>query len=360
MDHFREACWTLMGRLLSYIVDDSFEGMRLDAVLAQTKCYESRNAASKAIEEGRVHVNGELPQKKKPVNAGDTIVYEVYDNLDTPVMGENIPLDIRYEDNDLIVLSKQPNMVCHPSESYREGTLVNALIYHCGIDQLCNIQGDNDRPGIVHRLDKDTTGLMMAAKSNTAGAVLMEGIRNKDIERRYLALVHGVIPMDSGLIDAPIDRSVSDRKKMAVRDTEHAREAVTSFQVIERFEPSKGNDGYTLVECTLYTGRTHQIRVHMQYIHHPLVGETAYDSFKPKSPGVDLGLGRQFLHSYHLTFEHPTTGERMHFSDNLPDDLQHILNKLATTSRGVTPYGCNVYDTLAKSPRPCYDEIAHN
>ena len=344
-----------MGRLLSYIVEAPYDGMRLDAVLAQSRCYESRNAASKAIDEGKVLINGTSPQKKTSVCTGDTIVYEVPDDVDMTLKGEDIPLDIRFEDDDLIVLSKQANLVCHPCGDYRDGTLVNALIYHCGIDALCNIQGENDRPGIVHRLDKDTTGLMLAAKSNIAGEVLMDGIRNKEVERKYLALVHGIIAMDSGLIDAPIDRSTADRTKMAIRDTEHAREAVTSFRVLERFEAAKGNDGYTLVECTLYTGRTHQIRVHMQYIHHPLVGETAYATYKPKGQNVDLGLSRQFLHSYDLLFDHPVTAERMHFCDNLPSDLYAVLKKLRASRSEVTPYGHEVFEKLQSAPWPCLD-----
>ncbi len=306
------------------------EGMRLDALMGQRNLYASRSAAAHAIDEGKVFVAGEAVTKKYVVKAGQPIVYEVDDpEVDTPLTGEPIPLDIRYEDDDIIVLSKQAGLVCHPSDDHRDGTLVNALIYHCGADNLCDVQGEKDRLGIVHRLDMDTTGLMMAAKTNVAGEALMAAIQDKVVDRRYLALVHGVIAHDTGMIDAPIARHPKDRTRMAIRDCESAREAITTFTVLDRFEAGPRDNGYTLVDCKLFTGRTHQIRVHMEYAKHPLVGDPFYTAHRPRHDSSNLGLNRQFLHSFKLTFDHPITGETMHFEDDLPDDLAVVLADLA-------------------------------
>lgn len=314
--------------------------MRLDNLLSQLHFYESRSAAVKAIEAGKVFVGGKTPTKKYSVAAGETIVYTVDDKADAfEVKGENIPLDIRFEDDDLIVLSKQLGLVCHPSPDHRDGTLVNALIYHCGPNNLCNVQGDNDRLGIVHRLDRDTTGLMLAAKSNPAGEALMADIKDRVVDRHYLALVHGIISGDTGMIDAPIARDVNDRTKMAVRECPSSRDAVTTFKVLERFEHAAKDNGYTLIDCKLYTGRTHQIRVHMQYTRHPLVGEPVYNSGAPKGVEANLGLSRQFLHSYHLGFDHPLTGKSLSFADCLPPDLANVLEILKPRSMGKTEAG---------------------
>ena len=313
-----------------YMAVEADEGTRLDALMGQRGLYASRSAAANAIDAGKVLVAGEPASKKQNVRAGQPIVYEVDEpEVDTPLTGEPIPLDIRYEDDDIIVLSKQAGLVCHPSDDHRDGTLVNALIYHFGADNLCNVQGEKDRLGIVHRLDMDTTGLMMAAKTNVAGEALMAAIQDHVVDRRYLALVHGVIAHDTGMIDAPIARHPKDRTRMAIRDTESAREAITTFTVLDRFEAGPRDNGYTLVDCKLFTGRTHQIRVHMEYAKHPLVGDPFYTANRPRHESANLGLSRQFLHSFKLTFDHPITGETLHFEDDLPEDLQHVLDALS-------------------------------
>ena len=273
-----------MGASRCYVATSADEGMRLDALLAAHGLYASRSAAVKAIEGGLVLVGGAPASKKKPVRKGDAVVYELMDDtVATPLRGEPIDLDIRFEDDYLIVLSKQAGLVCHPSGDHLDGTLVNALIYHCGAENLSNVQGEADRLGIVHRLDMDTTGLMLAAKTDFVGQALMEAIQDRAVDRRYLALVHGIIAHDTGLIDAPIARHVKDRTRMAVRDCDSARDAVTTFTVLERFEAERKDDGYTLVECKLFTGRTHQIRVHMEYTRHPLVGDPLYTASAPKA-----------------------------------------------------------------------------
>ena len=313
-----------------YVATAQDEGMRLDALMGERGLYPSRSAAAHAIDEGKVLVAGNLASKKTKVHAGAAIVYEVDEQvIDTPLVGEPIDLDIRYEDDDMIVLSKQAGLICHPSDDHRDGTLVNALIYRYGADNLCNVQGEKDRLGIVHRLDMDTTGLMMAAKTDVAGEALMAAIQDHVVDRRYKALVHGVISLEKGMIDAPIARHAKDRTRMAIRDCDSAREAITTFTVLERFEPGPKDNGYTLIDCKLFTGRTHQIRVHMEYAKHPLVGDPLYTHSMPKADSANLGLKRQFLHSFMLTLDHPITGEEMHFEDDLPDDLQAVLDSLA-------------------------------
>lgn len=341
-----------MARSLCHVVGVVDDGARLDYMLASNGCYPSRSAAAKAAEEGLVLVNGAAASKKHTVHVGDAVVYELPDEAPTVVSGEPIDLDIRYEDQDLIVLSKQAGLVSHPSIDHHDGTLVNALIFHCGAANLCNVQGDDDRLGIVHRLDRDTTGLMLAAKTNEAGQALMDAIRDKVVDRRYLALCHGVISHDTGMIDAPIARSLNERTRMSVREAVSAREAVTTFRVLERFEPGPKDEGYTLVDCKLFTGRTHQIRVHMEFTRHPLVGDPMYTAGAPSRPQASLGLDRQFLHSFRLDFAHPITGEELSFRDALPDDLHEALASIADRSEGRTAAGDEVFELLHDAPRP--------
>ena len=342
-----------MARMLSYSATALDAGERLDSLLAARACFASRSAAARAIESGNVFVNGASVVKKYAVAAGDVIVYQEEEEVEAgPVTGQPIDLDIRFEDDDLIVLSKQIGLVCHPSVDHADGTLVNALIYHCGADHLCNVQGEDDRLGIVHRLDRDTSGLMLAAKTDAAGYALMEDIRDRAVDRHYLALVHGVIAPDTGMIDAPIARSANERTRMAVRDVPSARDAVTTFRVLERFEPRQHDDGYTLIDCKLFTGRTHQIRVHMQYAKHPLVGDPVYTANGPKDARAQLGLKRQFLHSFRIRFIHPETSEELEFADNLPRDLDEALRSLGDRSRGMTDAGREVAALLADAPRP--------
>lgn len=342
-----------MSRMLSHCVSADDEGQRLDALLAARGLYPSRSAAARAVDEGLVFVNGASVPKKHAVASGDTIVYQIEDTAAPgPLTGQPIDLDVRFEDDGLIVLSKQVGLVCHPSVDHDDGTLVNALIYRCGAENLCNVQGEDDRLGIVHRLDRDTSGLMLAAKTDEVGYALMSDIRDRAVDRRYLALVHGIVAHDTGMIDAPIARGEKDRTRMAVRDTPSARESVTTFRVLERFEHGPRDDGYTLIDCKLFTGRTHQIRVHMEYAKHPLVGDPVYTSGSPSAPAADLGLDRQFLHSFQLSFEHPVTGEALRFADNLPEDLQGALNDLAKRSMGRTTAGEEVFELLKSAPKP--------
>ncbi len=237
-----------MSRSLCHIATTEDAGNRLDALCAARGLYASRSAAARAIEEGRVFVNGATVSKKHAVAAGDTIVYEVDDEPESVVVyGEPIDLDVRFEDEDMLVLSKQIGLVCHPSVDHAHGTLVNALIWHCGEENLCNVQGEEaDRLGIVHRLDRDTSGLMLAAKTDEAGCELMAQIQDRAVDRHYIALVHGIMAHDTGMIDAPIARSADERCRMAVRDTPSAREAITTFRVLERFEAGPKDDGYSL------------------------------------------------------------------------------------------------------------------
>lgn len=326
----------------TYIVPDDNAGLRLDVLLGTIGAFPSRSSAVRSLESGGVLVNGEAVSKRYEVEEGDRILYEPYEEVVCTCAPQYIPLDIRFEDDYLIVLSKQEGLVCHPSAGHEDGTLANALVAHCGIDHLGMLQGE-DRPGIVHRLDRDTTGLMLAAKDDITQKALQDAIRVRTIDRRYLALVHGYIAPDTGLVDAPIARGGADRKRMVVSEEPGARSSVTTFSVLERFEAGRFDDGYTLIECKLYTGRTHQIRVHMQYIHHPCVGDPLYGSGKSKA---DKGLSRQFLHSYRLEFSHPRTEEPLSFLDPLPDDLKECLDSLDGYSMGRTDRGDEVFSDL--------------
>ena len=214
-----------MSKSFSFRADASDAGQRLDSALANRDAYASRSAAAKACENGSVLVNGNAAAKKYVLKAGDFVYYEVEEALEHIVAGQDIPLDVRFEDDHLLVISKQAGLVCHPSVDHYDGTLVNALINHCGYDHLCNVQGDDDRLGIVHRLDMDTSGLMLAAKTNEAGQALMENIQAREVDRHYLALVHGRIAHDSGMVDAPIARHATERLRMAIRDVDSARDA---------------------------------------------------------------------------------------------------------------------------------------
>ncbi len=311
-------------------------GERIDKLLGTLEFLPSRSAAAKLLDEDFVRVNGQIVNKRYVVRSGDRITVEVppYDRGD--LEPEDIPLDIRYEDDDLIVLSKQAGLVVHPAQGNWTGTLVHALLAHS--DRLGTLAGE-DRPGIVHRLDKDTTGLMMVAKNDHAQAALSEAIKIRSIDRRYITLVHGYIAPDSGLIDAPLARDPRDRMRMAVSDAESAKQAVTTFRVLERYMAGPRDDGYTLVECKLYTGRTHQIRVHMAYIDHPCVGDQVYGK---RNPRADRGLERQFLHAYRLDLEHPITGAAISLRDPLPADLARILREIEPDSMGRTEAGDEV------------------
>ncbi|MBC7267062.1 MAG: RluA family pseudouridine synthase [Coriobacteriia bacterium] len=322
-----------MGERIVLTVRADDAGDRLDRFLIAEGAVASRSVAQRLIAQGDVLVNGRVVPKNHVVRAGERVEVFVPDAQPSELEPEDIPLDVRYEDEHVIVLSKPAGLVVHPARGHATGTLVHALLAHA--DELGTLAGE-DRPGIVHRLDKDTSGLMMVAKRDEAHAVLSEALKVRSVERRYAALVHGYIAPDTGIIDAPIGRHPKDRLRMAVVDTEGAKQSVTTFTVLERFEAGTHDDGYTLVECKLYTGRTHQIRVHMQYIKHPVVGDPLYGRRHPKA---DLGLARQFLHAYRLRFTHPVTGEDLEFVDPLPDDLREAYARIVERSMGVTSDG---------------------
>ncbi|WP_418739582.1 RluA family pseudouridine synthase [Enorma sp.] len=329
---------------LHILVDELDAGTRLDSFLGGQDPCPSRSACARLIEAGAVAVNGETNLSKKYcVAAGDRISVELPEEREPgAVIPQAIPLDIRFEDDYLIVLSKQRGLVCHPAHGHADGTLANALVYHCGLEHLGTLQGE-DRPGIVHRLDRDTTGLMLAAKDDATQRALQDLIRLRTLDRRYIALVHGYIAHDEGTIDTGIARSTRDRVKMAVSDDPFARQAITTFRVLERFDAERFDEGYTLVECHLYTGRTHQIRVHMRHINHPLVGDPLYGK---GSERADLGLTRQFLHSWRVKFAHPVTGEEIECRDTLPWDLAAALEELEDRSLGRTEAGEDIVPQL--------------
>jgi 23S rRNA pseudouridine1911/1915/1917 synthase len=325
-----------------HVVSKEEQGQRLDALLATRKGVVSRAAAVRLIDQGLATLNGQSATKKRVVVEGDLLAWHTVSPMPHELKSEAIALDIRYEDDSLIVLSKQANLVCHPSRGHESGTLVNALIAHCGYENLAQLQGP-ERPGIVHRLDRDTTGLMLVAKDDRAGIALQDGIRSKAIDRRYLALAHGYIAPDTGLIDAPLSRGQSDRQRMVVADGVGSRSSVTTFSTLERFGAGRFDDGYTLIECKLFTGRTHQIRAHLDYIGHACVGDPLYGP--QNRPKAQLGLARQFLHSYKLEFTHPCTDQTLNFTDPLPPDLQEALDRIEGESLGRTEAGEKILAT---------------
>ncbi len=284
---------------------------RLDKHVA-AKTGLTRSFVQSLIEDGSVQVNGSFCKSNTLIKENDWIEVEYIDDKELEAQPEPMDLDIRYEDSDVIVINKPKGMVVHPAAGNQSGTLVNGLLYHC--KDLSGINGVL-RPGIVHRIDKDTTGLLIVAKNDAAHQSLASQLQDKTVNRLYYALVHGVVEHDYGTIDAPIGRDPKDRQKMCVTSL-HSKQAVTHFKVIERFKK------YTLVECRLETGRTHQIRVHMQYIKHPVVGDTKYSYRKT------MDCGGQLLHAHQLTFVHPTTHETIVVDAPLPADFEAILNQL--------------------------------
>lgn len=287
-------------------------GTRADVFLA-AKLGVSRSNMQKLLEDGRVKRGEKIIKANYKVRAGEMFVVDIPEPEPIEAVPENIPLDIIYEDDDVVVLNKVRGMVVHPAPGNYTGTLVNALLYHCS-----NLSGINSaiRPGIVHRLDKDTSGIMIVAKNDAAHISLSQQIQSKTAVRTYLAVVRGNIKTDSGTIETQIARDKTDRKKMAVVK-EGGRDAITDYEVLERFGK------YTLVRCKLRTGRTHQIRVHMEYLGYPLVGDPKYSPMK-----TPFGIKGQALHSHTLEFTHPRTGERMKFEAPLPEDMHKIITRL--------------------------------
>ncbi len=288
---------------------------RLDKVCSEIFSDYSRSQIKQLLDGGNITVNGKTEKAKYKVKSGDVIRLEEPETKTLELRPENIPLDIVYEDDDVIVINKPQGMVVHPAPGHDEHTLVNALLYHC---PLSTING-TFRPGIVHRIDKDTSGLLMVAKNDKAHRSLAKQLKDKTNIREYVALVHGRIAEDEGTINAPIGRSLKDRKKQAV--VKDGRNALTHFEVLKRYRD------YTFVKCILETGRTHQIRVHMKYIGHPLVGDPLY------GPKKTIKGNGQFLHAGKLGFVHPTTGKLLIFEAPLPKIFQECLEKLDKTNR---------------------------
>lgn len=289
-------------------------GVRLDVYISSRNDEYSRSYFKQLIKDGKVLVNGGIPSKSGiMLEAGDEIVIDLPEAVTTENAPQDIPLDIVYEDSDLLVINKPQGMVVHPAAGHADGTLVNALLAHCG-DELSDINGVI-RPGIVHRIDKDTSGLMLACKNNDTHLKLADMLSRHEIVREYRAIVYGVVSPDRGTVDAPIGRSDKDRRKMAV--IKDGKPSVTHFEVIRRYAEA------TDLSLLLETGRTHQIRVHMSYIGHPVAGDPVYASRRDK-----FGLSGQALHSASVTFTHPATGETMHFEAPLPSYYTELLSKL--------------------------------
>ncbi|MBO4400893.1 MAG: RluA family pseudouridine synthase [Selenomonadaceae bacterium] len=288
------------------------KNLRLDVYLNEKFPDKSRSHIQKIISSGAVTVEGKIVKPSFKLSGGEIISVTETESVDAEYLPENLPLDILYEDADIIVVNKARGMTVHPAETVHSGTLVNALLFHC--KDLSGINGVR-RPGIVHRLDKDTSGVMVVAKNDAAHVNLAEQIQSKTAVRTYLAIVHGIISDGAGIITGAIGRDKADRKKMAV--VADGKPAVTEFKVLARFE------NFTYVECKLQTGRTHQIRVHMAAIGHPLLGDTKYTARKNI-----FAIDGQALHSHTLSLTHPATGERMNFTAPLPDDMAEILKRL--------------------------------
>ena len=296
---------------MKYIVEES--GKRLDAYITSIDSEITRTAAQRLIEQGNILVNGEKKKTAYKVSNGDIITLEKEEPKEIELKAQNIPIDIVYEDDDIIVVNKPKGMVVHPANGNPDGTLVNAIMAICK-DSLSGIGGEI-RPGIVHRLDKDTSGLLIVAKNDKAHVNMSEQIKNHEVKKTYIALVRGVVKENEATIDMPIGRSTSDRKKMAVMKT--GRNAVTHIKVLKRYNK------YTLLQVNIETGRTHQIRVHLSYIGYPIIGDCTYSNGKN-----EFGVVGQCLHAKCLEFKHPITGAEMKLEAPLPKYFEEIIQKL--------------------------------
>ena len=302
-------------RRVTIEVSPEESGERVDALLARVLPGQSRAAVQRLLEAGGVTLlGGEPPRKNYRVRAGDTLLVRLPDITPSALSPEDIPLDVVYEDEDVIAVNKPRGMVVHPAPGHPGGTLVNALLAHCG-ESLSGVGGER-RPGIVHRIDKDTSGLLLCAKNDAAHRALSAQLKDHSLSRVYEAIVVGSPRDDSGTVDAPIGRDPARRKKMAVTPV-NSRPAVTHWEVLARYP------GYAHIRCVLETGRTHQIRVHMAHIGHPLLGDTVYGRKKP-----ELGLTGQCLHARELVFTHPRTGECLRLTTELPGYFRGVLEKL--------------------------------
>lgn len=294
-------------------ITEDLEDERIDKCMSMLIDSLSRSYIQKLIKEDAVTVNGRTVKGSYRVQTDDEVVFCLPEAVEPDIKPENIPLDILYEDSDVIVVNKPKNMVVHPAAGHYSGTLVNALMYHCG-SELSGINGVM-RPGIVHRIDKDTTGSLIICKNDKAHNCIAGQLKEHSINRHYFAICHGVLKEDEGTIDKPLGRHPSDRKKMAV--VPNGKKAITHYKVLKRF------DKFTLIECVLETGRTHQIRVHMASIGHPILGDEVYSN--QKSP---FKLEGQTLHAKILGFKHPTTGEYVEVDAPLPAYFSHLLEIL--------------------------------
>lgn len=295
-------------------VTEEASGDRVDKFLSE-QCEEySRSFLQKLMKSGGVFADGRLVKASYRVSEGDRLTFEVPEAVEPEILAENIPLDILYEDRDVILVNKPKGMVVHPAAGHYTGTLVNALMYHCRED-LSGINGVL-RPGIVHRIDMDTTGVLIACKNDQAHNSIAAQLKEHSITRRYQAIVHGVVKEDEGVVDAPIGRHPQDRKKMCINH-QNGKSAVTHYRVLKRFS------GFTHIECRLETGRTHQIRVHMASLGHPLLGDQVYGPAR-----CPYKLQGQTLHAGILGFIHPTTGAYMEFTAPLPEYFKHLLEVL--------------------------------
>ena len=298
---------------IQLVITEEMASKRLDKVLSEALEDFSRNYLQILIDEKLITVNGKAAKASFKCKCGDVVEIELKETEEIEAVPQNLNLDVVYEDSDVIVVNKPKGMVVHPGPGNPDGTLVNGLLHHCA--DLSGINGVL-RPGIVHRIDKDTTGLIVACKNDKAHESLADQLMLKTASRKYLALVHGVMPHEFGTIDAPIGRDEKDRQKMAVT-AKNSKNAVTHFKVVERFQDA------TLMECSLETGRTHQIRVHMQYIGYPIVGDPKYSLRKTRNDTQG-----QMLHAFELTFVHPSTKKAMTFHAPLPEYFEQILMEL--------------------------------
>lgn len=299
---------------MTLIIESSNQGDRLDTLLSKTEPDTSRTDIQNRIKSGHITVNGQTVKSNYKVKTGDEIEFFERETTVSDITPENLNLNIIYEDEDVAVVDKPRGMVVHPAAGHATGTLVNGLMYQ--LDNLSGINGEL-RPGIVHRIDKDTSGLLMVAKNDVAHRALVEQLMDKTVTRKYTALVHGVIPHNLGTVEAPIGRNPKERQDMAVVDD--GKDAVTHFNVIDRFKD------FTLVECILETGRTHQIRVHMKYIGYPLAGDPKY------GPRKTIDTDGQLLHAGVIGFNHPKTGEYLEFNQPLPEYFTRELDELKRT-----------------------------
>jgi 23S rRNA pseudouridine1911/1915/1917 synthase len=317
---------------ITLTVPDDSDGVRLDRFLASVVADRSRSQIQRLIKDQSVRVAGQVAKSNQPVKAGQTVVLDVPEPVDAEPQAEALPLPILYQDHDVIVVDKPAGMVVHPAAGHSSGTLVNALLHHA--TDLSGIGGEK-RPGIVHRLDRGTSGLMVIAKNDAAHEELARQFHDREVEKEYVALVWGVVQAGRR-IDAPIGRDPANRRKMSAR-ARRSREAVTRIVRTEHINPA-----ITLAVIAIHTGRTHQIRVHLSAIGHPIVGDSLYGGVHRRVPGdvrAVTHLQRPFLHAAKLAFKHPADGRRMEFTSELPEDLQQVLDELRSRNQEQDEFG---------------------